>query len=154
MSTPEFVYKIATAAAFAPARGAASFAGMPIDAAQRDVTLVSAYQPAPSAIAAGPAESIIAIPWGQGYVIADSGERIDGSPGQTGVAIGWPWVTWDGDRYVSAPTPIVTIAQRRVALASEEHVKMLPAAHEGGLSRVFLRITSTSASRARAVRTR
>ena len=33
MSTPEFVYKIATAAAFAPARGAASFAGMPIDAA-------------------------------------------------------------------------------------------------------------------------
>ncbi|MCR6670383.1 DUF952 domain-containing protein [Devosia ginsengisoli] len=32
MSTPEFVYKIATEAAFAPARGSASFAGMPIDA--------------------------------------------------------------------------------------------------------------------------
>jgi len=31
MSTPEFVYKIATEAAFAPARGGA-FAGMPIDA--------------------------------------------------------------------------------------------------------------------------
>jgi len=33
MSTPEFVYKIATEAAFAPARTGASFAGMPIDAA-------------------------------------------------------------------------------------------------------------------------
>ena len=33
MSIPEFVYKIATEAAFAPSRGAASFAGMPIDAA-------------------------------------------------------------------------------------------------------------------------
>ena len=33
MSTPEFVYKIATEAAFAPSRGAPSFAGMPIDAA-------------------------------------------------------------------------------------------------------------------------
>lgn len=33
MSTPEFVYKIATEAAFAPARHDASFAGMPIDAA-------------------------------------------------------------------------------------------------------------------------
>ena len=32
MSTPEFVYKIATEAAFAPARNGASFAGMPIDA--------------------------------------------------------------------------------------------------------------------------
>lgn len=32
MSTPEFVYKIATEAAFASARGASSFAGMPIDA--------------------------------------------------------------------------------------------------------------------------
>ena len=33
MSKTEFVYKIATEAAFAPARGTASFAGMPIDAA-------------------------------------------------------------------------------------------------------------------------
>lgn len=33
MSTPEFVYKIATEAAFAPSRGAPTFAGMPIDAA-------------------------------------------------------------------------------------------------------------------------
>jgi uncharacterized protein (DUF952 family) len=33
MSTPEFVYKIATEAAYAPARKGASFAGMPIDAA-------------------------------------------------------------------------------------------------------------------------
>jgi uncharacterized protein (DUF952 family) len=33
MSTPQFVYKIATEAAFAPSRGATSFAGMPIDAA-------------------------------------------------------------------------------------------------------------------------
>jgi uncharacterized protein (DUF952 family) len=32
MSTPEFVYKIATEIGFAPARKAASFAGMPIDA--------------------------------------------------------------------------------------------------------------------------
>jgi uncharacterized protein (DUF952 family) len=32
MSTPEFVYKIATEAAFAPARHTSSFAGMPIDA--------------------------------------------------------------------------------------------------------------------------
>ena len=32
MSTPEFVYKIATEAAFAPARNGASFACMPIDA--------------------------------------------------------------------------------------------------------------------------
>ena len=32
MSTPEFVYKIATEAAFAPARNGADFAGMPIDA--------------------------------------------------------------------------------------------------------------------------
>ena len=32
MSIPEFVYKIATETAFAPARGAASFSGMPIDA--------------------------------------------------------------------------------------------------------------------------
>ena len=33
MSTPQFIYKIATEAAFAPARHAPSFAGMPIDAA-------------------------------------------------------------------------------------------------------------------------
>jgi uncharacterized protein (DUF952 family) len=33
MSTPEFVYKIATEAAFAPSRGGPTFAGMPIDAA-------------------------------------------------------------------------------------------------------------------------
>ena len=32
MSNPEFVYKIATEAAFAPARVASTFAGMPIDA--------------------------------------------------------------------------------------------------------------------------
>ena len=32
MSTPEFVYKIATEAAFAPSRGGPAFAGMPIDA--------------------------------------------------------------------------------------------------------------------------
>ena len=32
MSTPEFVYKIATLDAWAPARGTTSFAGMPIDA--------------------------------------------------------------------------------------------------------------------------
>jgi uncharacterized protein (DUF952 family) len=32
MSTPEFVYKIATEAAFAPARATPGFAGMPIDA--------------------------------------------------------------------------------------------------------------------------
>ena len=33
MSTPHFVYKIATEAAFAPSRGGPFFAGMPIDAA-------------------------------------------------------------------------------------------------------------------------
>jgi len=33
MITPEFVYKIATEVAFAPSRTAATFAGMPIDAA-------------------------------------------------------------------------------------------------------------------------
>jgi len=32
MTTPELIYKIATEAAFAPARHAATFAGMPIDA--------------------------------------------------------------------------------------------------------------------------
>ena len=33
MSTTDFIYKIATETVFAPARNAASFAGMPIDAA-------------------------------------------------------------------------------------------------------------------------
>lgn len=33
MSTPEFVYKIATEAVFAPSRSGPAFAGMPIDAA-------------------------------------------------------------------------------------------------------------------------
>lgn len=33
MSTPEFVYKIATEAVFAPSRNAVTFPGMPIDAA-------------------------------------------------------------------------------------------------------------------------
>lgn len=33
MSIPEFVYKIATESAYAPSRGASSFAGMPVDAA-------------------------------------------------------------------------------------------------------------------------
>ncbi len=33
MKAPEFIYKIATAAAWAPARNAGQFAGMPIDAA-------------------------------------------------------------------------------------------------------------------------
>lgn len=33
MSTPQFIYKIATETAFAPSRGTASFAGMPIDVA-------------------------------------------------------------------------------------------------------------------------
>lgn len=33
MSIPQFVYKIATEAVFAPSRNAATFAGMPIDAA-------------------------------------------------------------------------------------------------------------------------
>lgn len=32
MSNPQFVYKIATEAAFAPSRGGPTFAGMPIDA--------------------------------------------------------------------------------------------------------------------------
>jgi uncharacterized protein (DUF952 family) len=32
MSTPEFIYKIATEAVYAPARNAVSFEGMPIDA--------------------------------------------------------------------------------------------------------------------------
>lgn len=33
MPSPEFIYKIATEAAYAPARATTSFAGMPIDAA-------------------------------------------------------------------------------------------------------------------------
>ncbi len=33
MPSPEFIYKIATEAAYVPARATASFAGMPIDAA-------------------------------------------------------------------------------------------------------------------------
>ena len=33
MSNPDFIYKIATEAAYAPARNSPSFAGMPIDAA-------------------------------------------------------------------------------------------------------------------------
>jgi uncharacterized protein (DUF952 family) len=33
MSIPRLIYKIATQAAFAPARGTAAFAGMPVDAA-------------------------------------------------------------------------------------------------------------------------
>lgn len=44
MSTPEFVYKIATEAAFAPARGSASFAGMPIDAADGYIHFSTAGQ--------------------------------------------------------------------------------------------------------------
>lgn len=44
MSTPEFVYKIATEVAFAPARGTASFAGMPIDAADGYIHFSTASQ--------------------------------------------------------------------------------------------------------------
>jgi uncharacterized protein (DUF952 family) len=44
MSTPEFVYKIATEAAYAPARGTASFAGMPIDAADGYIHFSTAGQ--------------------------------------------------------------------------------------------------------------
>lgn len=44
MSTAEFVYKIATEASFAPARGAASFAGMPIDASDGYMHFSSADQ--------------------------------------------------------------------------------------------------------------
>lgn len=44
MSTPEFVYKIATEAAFAPSRRAATFAGMPIDAADGYMHFSSADQ--------------------------------------------------------------------------------------------------------------
>ena len=44
MSTPDFVYKIATEAAFAPARGTSVFAGMPIDAADGYIHFSSAAQ--------------------------------------------------------------------------------------------------------------
>jgi len=44
MSTTEFVYKIATEAAFAPARGAPSFAGMPIYASDGYIHFSSADQ--------------------------------------------------------------------------------------------------------------
>lgn len=44
MSTPEFVYKIATEAAFAPSRGGPAFAGMPIDAADGYIHFSTAAQ--------------------------------------------------------------------------------------------------------------
>jgi uncharacterized protein (DUF952 family) len=44
MNTPEFVYKIATEAAFAPARGTPGFAGMPIDARDGYIHLSTADQ--------------------------------------------------------------------------------------------------------------
>lgn len=44
MSSTEFVYKIATEAAFAPARNAAHFAGMPIDAKDGYIHFSSAAQ--------------------------------------------------------------------------------------------------------------
>ena len=44
MSAPEFIYKIATEAAFAPARGQAAFAGMPIDAKDGYIHFSSADQ--------------------------------------------------------------------------------------------------------------
>lgn len=44
MSTPEFVYKIATLAAWAPARDTAAFAGMPIDANDGYIHFSSADQ--------------------------------------------------------------------------------------------------------------
>ncbi|MEO5807061.1 DUF952 domain-containing protein [Devosia sp.] len=44
MSQPELIYKIVTETAFAPARGSASFAGMPIDAADGYVHLSDAAQ--------------------------------------------------------------------------------------------------------------
>lgn len=43
-TTPEFVYKIATEAAYAPARHATAFAGMPIDAADGYMHFSSADQ--------------------------------------------------------------------------------------------------------------
>lgn len=44
MSQPEFIYKIATEAAYAPARTASSFAGMPIDFADGYIHFSSADQ--------------------------------------------------------------------------------------------------------------
>jgi uncharacterized protein (DUF952 family) len=44
MSTPEFVYKIATEAVFAPSRGTPVFAGMPIDAADGFIHFSNAGQ--------------------------------------------------------------------------------------------------------------
>lgn len=44
MSTSDFVYKIATEAAFAPTRGTPSFAGMPIDANDGYIHFSSAAQ--------------------------------------------------------------------------------------------------------------
>jgi uncharacterized protein (DUF952 family) len=44
MSSTQFVYKIATEAAFAPARGTAVFAGMPIDAQDGYIHFSSAGQ--------------------------------------------------------------------------------------------------------------
>ena len=44
MSTSEFIYKIATEASFAPARGGADYAGMPIDAKDGYIHFSSAGQ--------------------------------------------------------------------------------------------------------------
>lgn len=44
MSQPKFIYKIATEASFAPARDAASFAGMPIDFADGYIHFSNADQ--------------------------------------------------------------------------------------------------------------
>jgi uncharacterized protein (DUF952 family) len=44
MSAPQFVYKIATESAFAPARGQPTFAGMPIDAKDGYIHFSSAEQ--------------------------------------------------------------------------------------------------------------
>lgn len=44
MSTPEFIYKIATEAAYAPARHAPSFDGMPIDATDGYIHFSTAEQ--------------------------------------------------------------------------------------------------------------
>jgi uncharacterized protein (DUF952 family) len=44
MNAPEFVYKIATETAFAPARGQPAFAGMPIDAGDGYIHFSSAEQ--------------------------------------------------------------------------------------------------------------
>lgn len=43
-ATPEFIYKIATASAFAPARLAGQFEGMPIDQADGYMHFSTAYQ--------------------------------------------------------------------------------------------------------------